>query len=83
MGIDMNALRAKAMQKKAEKPPKFIPIDLNEGNVTAIFNRCLAKADTTEKVSSILYYKELGYEKEDLGVSFAQNTLIANRKNIE
>ena len=83
MAIDMNALRAKAMQKKAEKPPEFIPIDLNEANVQAIFNRCLAKADTTEKVSSILYYKELGYEKEDLGVSFAQNTLIANRKNIE
>ena len=43
MAIDMNALRAKAMQKKAEKPPEFIPIDLNEGNVQAIFNRCLAK----------------------------------------
>ncbi len=83
MAIDMNALRAKAMQKKAEKPPEFIPIDLNEGNVQAIFNRCLAKADTTEKVSSILYYKELGYEKEDLGVSFDQNNLVANRKNID
>ena len=49
----------------------------------AIFNRCFAKPETTEKVSSILYYKELGYEKEDLGVAFDKNALIANRKNIE
>ena len=83
MAIDMNALRAKAMQKKAEKPPEFIPIDLNEGNVQAIFNRCLAKEGAAETVSSILYYKELGYEKEDLGVTFDKNALIANRKNIE
>ena len=79
-------LKDKMIKKAAEieeRRPEFTPLELTEGNVQAIFNRCLAKEDTTEKVSSILYYKELGYEKEDLGVSFAQNTLIANRKNIE
>ena len=49
MAIDMNALRAKAMQKKPEKTSEFIPIDLNEGNVQAIFNRCL-KTDETKKL---------------------------------
>ena len=74
-------LRDKYAKRDAEQG--FEPLELTEANVQAIFNRCLAKADTTEKVSSILYCKELGYEKEDLGVSFAQNALVANRKNIE
>lgn len=83
MALDMNAILAMAAKKNAEDKNKFHPIDLNEGNVQAIFNRCLAKDGTTEKVSSILYYRELGYEKEDLGVSFDKTVLAANRKNIE
>mgnify|MGYP000200505735 CR=1 FL=1 len=62
MAIDMNALRAKAMQKKAEKPPEFIPIDLNEGNVQAIFNRCLTKSDNAPYLISDIFSPLLGYE---------------------
>lgn len=67
MAIDMNALRAKAMEKKTEKPPEFIPIDLNEGNVQAIFNRCLAKEGTPkENISkSILFSRTMGYNPRD------------------
>lgn len=83
MAIDMNALRAKAMQKKAEKPPEFIPIDLNEGNVQAIFNRCLAKETSLEKTSSIIFYREFGYEKDDIGIEFDKTALHTNRKSIE
>ena len=82
----MVGLKDKMIKKAAEiaeRRPQFTPLELNEGNVQAIFNRCLANANTTEKISSILYYKELGYEKEDLGVSFDQNALVSNRKNIE
>ena len=61
----------------------FHPLELNEGNVRAIFERCLAKEETVGMVSSILYYKELGYGKEDLGVTFDKNALIANQKNIK
>ena len=71
------------IEQARKEANKFKPQELNEANVQAIFNRCLAKPETTEKVSSILYYKELGCEKEDLGVAFDKNALIANRKNIE
>ena len=54
----MNALRAKAMQKKAEKTSEFIPIDLNEGNVQAIFNRCLKTAETKEIEYAAPFRKE-------------------------
>lgn len=79
-------LKDKMIKKAAEieeRRPQFTPLELTEGNVQAIFNRCIAKEGTTEKISSILYYKELGYEKEDLGVAFDKNALIQNRKNIE
>lgn len=83
MAIDMNALRAKAMQKKAEKPPEFIPIDLNEANVQAIFNRCLAEDGTAETTVSSLYFSSLGWEKEDDGLQFVTSQLQANQKNIQ
>ena len=76
-------LIAKSAKEVTERHKGFEPLELTEGNVQAIFNRCLAKEGAAETVSSILYYKELGYEKEDLGVTFDQNALISNRKNIE
>ena len=76
MGLFANA----AKQVKEETAGKFAPLELDEINVHAIFNRCLSKEGAAETVSSILYYKELGYEKEDLGVTFDKNALIANRK---
>ena len=74
------------MQKKAEKPPEFIPIDLNEGNVQAIFERCLATDDTPkEQVSrSILFSRTLGYKPEDeIVFYFDKDKLLDNKKNIE
>lgn len=76
-------LIAKSAKKVTERHKGFEPLELTEGNVQTIFNRCIAKEGITEKISSILYYKELGYEKEDLGVAFDKNALIQNRKNIE
>ena len=83
MAIDMNALRAKAMQKKAEKPPEFIPIDLNEGNVQAIFNRCLAKEGAAETTASSLYFSSLGWEKEDDGLLFDKRQIRASQKSLQ
>ena len=86
VAIDMNALRAKAMQKKAEKPPEFIPIDLNEDNIQAIFNRCPAADHTPkEQVSrSILFSRTLGYKPEDeIVFYFDKGKLLDNKKNIE
>ena len=54
-------------KKPIIKTEGFHPIDLNEDNVQAIFNRCLAVDDTPkEKVSrSILFSRTLGYKPED------------------
>ncbi|UWP68321.1 hypothetical protein [Subdoligranulum variabile] len=85
MAIDMNALRAKAMEKKTEKPPEFIPIDLNEGNVQAIFNRCIAKEGTPEDkcFNSILFSRLRGYSSDaERIVVFNREKVLANKKNI-
>lgn len=55
-------LRDKYAKKIEEQG--FRPIDLNEGNVQAIFNRCLATDNTTEHIKSELYHKEWDYLKD-------------------
>ena len=79
-------LKDKMIKKAAEieeRRPQFTPLELNEGNVQAIFNRCLATEASVEKTSSILFYREFGYEKDDVGIVFDKNALHANRKSIE
>ena len=41
-------------KKPIMKTEGFHPIDLNEDNVQAIFNRCLATDSTTEHIKSVL-----------------------------
>ena len=48
-------------KKPIMKTEGFHPIDLNEDNVQAIFNRCLATDSTTEHIKSVLYHKEWDY----------------------
>ena len=62
---------------------KFKPQELNEANVQAIFNRCLAKEGCAETSYSKLYLKELGYEQEDTGILFDKKITLENRRNIE
>ena len=60
--------------------------ELNEGNVQAIFHRCLAADDTPkEQVSrSILFSRTLGYKPEDeIVFYFDKDKLLDNKKNIE
>lgn len=61
----------------------FQPLDLSEGNVQTIFNRCLAKNDSKEITISRLYFGSLGHEKEDSGIIFDTKEILLNRKNIE
>ena len=61
---------------------KLGEMELNEGNVQAIFNRCLAKEDSRETTGSCLYYRAFGYETEDTGISFDKAQIAANYKNI-
>ncbi len=63
---------------------EFRPSDLNEGNVQAIFNRCLAKPDSKETASSILFSSLMGFSKKDVRIiRFDKEELLANRKIIE
>lgn len=71
--------------QEASKQSSFHPIDLNEGNVEVIFNKCLATNDTpTENISrSILFSRTLGYKQDDEFVfSFDKNKLLANKQII-
>ena len=74
-------------KKPVIKQEVFQPLELNEANVQAIFNRCLAadgasvlSEDTT---ASSLYFSSLGWEKEDDGLRFVTSQLQANQKNIQ
>ena len=71
-------------KKPVIKQEVFQPLELNEANVQAIFNRCLAadgasvlSEDTT---ASSLYFSSLGWEKEDDGLRFVTSQLQANQK---
>ena len=47
-----------------EVKAEFTPVDLNEGNVQAIFNRCLAKADSKDFSYAALFPTAHGYEED-------------------
>ena len=58
--MKFNLDRADEMAKA--KANSFLPIDLNEANVQAIFNRCLAKADSKDFSYAALFPTTHGYE---------------------
>lgn len=71
----------------AEKAKKinreqFKPLELTEGNVQTIFNRCLATKDTEDYLKSILQQKDFGYEKDSNPILFDKKKLIENLKTI-
>ena len=75
--------RIKAAQE-ASKAKAFHPNDLNEGNVEALFNRCLATKETpnSDVQLSILFRKIMGYEKDSDPMAFCRSKVEQNKKNI-
>ena len=65
---------------KIIKHEGFQPLDLNEGNVQAIFNRCLAKEGEATTYAQILQ-KALAGKDSDL-IEFSKERIIASSKNI-
>mgnify|MGYP006864514348 CR=1 FL=1 len=62
----------------------FKPLDLNEDNVQAIFNRCLYSTDSKERSEARLFYTRLGYSEEEANpIYFDKDILIENKPNIE
>ena len=75
-------LIAKSAKKVTERHKGFEPLELNEGNVQTIFNRCLAGDNTTEYIKSVLYQKEHGYAEDSNPILFDKEALLDNLKNI-
>ena len=48
----------------------FHPLELNEDNVRAIFERCLATKESTETNGAILFRKSKGYSEDSTPVIF-------------
>ena len=67
-----------------EVKKEFTPTELNEGNVEALFNRCLATRETpnSDVQLSILFRKIMGYEKDSDPMAFCRSKVEQNKKNI-
>ena len=62
----------------------FHPLELNEDNVQAIFEWCLATKDTPEadEQLSILFKKIMGYEEDSKPIVFSKSKIEQNKKSI-
>ena len=79
-------LIAKSAKEVTERHKGFEPLELNEGNVQAIFNRCIAKEGTPEDqcFNSILFSRLRGYSPDaERIVVFNREKMLANKKNIQ
>lgn len=77
-------LRDKYAKKIEEQG--FRPIDLNEDNVQAIFERCLAEDGTPKEreTTGVLFSRTTGFSDGDVKIiSFDRDKLLVNKKNIE
>ena len=62
----------RAVEMAKAKANLFLPIDLNEGNVQAIFNRCLATDDTPKgkETTGVLFSRATGFSGEDVKIIY-------------
>ena len=83
MGLfDDDDLELDALLDAVKKYPSCVA-ELNEGNVQAIFNRCLAATSSKERVPVVLFPVIFGYQPEDeIVFYFDKDKLLGNKKNI-
>ena len=85
MGLFDDEEELDALFEEASIYPSCI-LDLNEGNVQAIFNRCLAKEDTPKEkeTTGVLFSRTTGFSGKDVKIiCFNRDKLLVNKKNIE
>lgn len=78
-------LKDKMLKKSSEitnQRPTFTPLELSEGNIQAIFNRCLATDETNEYIESILQQTIHGYANDSNPILFDKQKLLENLKKI-
>ena len=61
----------------------FDPLELNDTNVRAIFDRCLAKPDSKRKLAYSIFMKEFGFEEESPAILFDKDLLENDYNNIK
>ena len=77
-------LIAKSAKEVTERHKGFEPLELTEGNVQAIFNRCLATKDSTETISVSPFPVITGYSaKGNKIVDFDEGKILANKRSLE
>lgn len=70
--------------KKIIRNEEFKPLELTNGNVQAIFNRCLATSNSKDVVSALIASSLTGFDKSSIKIiSFDKTNLLANRPSIE
>ena len=72
--------------KMQHSEKKYVALELNEANVQAIFNRCIAKEGTPEDqcFNSILFSRLRGYSPDaERIVVFNRENFLANKKYIQ
>lgn len=57
------------LERTLNQYPSYV-VDLNEGEVQAIFNRCLATSNTKEYIKSVLEQQKFGYAQDSKGILF-------------
>ena len=76
MGFDISKFQA----KKEEILKAFTPVELTESFVQSIFNRCLAKENTTEVAFATLFPTALGYQSgSEKLIQFDKEILLKNK----
>lgn len=69
-------------KKPIIKTEGFHPIDLNEDNVQAIFNRCLATKDSVDFIGATLFTKETGFSENSKQIVFDKKEIFKNKSTI-
>ena len=75
---------AEVSKKVKDNRKSFTPIELTEGNVQAIFERCSAKEDSKNFSYSILFPITRGWKHEDcITIKFDADKLLKDKKAIQ
>ena len=69
-------------KKPVIKQEGFQPLELNEGNVQAILNRCLATKDSVDFIGATLFTKEAGFSENSKQIVFDKKVIFKNKTTI-
>lgn len=69
--------------QEASKANSFNPMDLNEGNVQAIFNRCIATDNTTEYIKAYLKFNAVVKQDTDRQIETLVKEMSAKGQTTE